>query len=378
VVRDSFIQLWQQYHSIQPKALPKQLELTGGPEEWTSIEASLMAGELIGALKRDPMLLNEFEAHSVDRALHAVEPKDLVASVASLAWKLSASDIAGLLNETTVATTQRLHRVVRELDERLEMAMDPPESAQAAIIAWLDRPFQDNAPAIKKTKRSRSAWWIRPLLEGALFVGVLALAFWGVPEIKALYDQAMERKLNSYLLENVITDAPIPKGMEPKAPVVTANQTPASPQTNTNENSQGLTKSAKGTLSKKPPIPDPKVLAGEIWRFSWTGPDPDRTRSMVEDVLKQELGGKPQGNVIPGGIQYDLELMVSQVIPLKHAFETRISLEQSKAAETLDSSGETPTGVSTVPQLSWYKRTPQRQNISKKNHVQVVIWVSTL
>ncbi len=324
------------------------------------------------------MLLNEFEAHSIDRALHALEPKDLVATVAHLAWGLQTEDIASLLNETVSASEQRLARSTRELDERLEMTLDPPDSSEQALKAWLTRPLQITNQVATPKKLALGAWWLRPILEGALFVAVLALAFWGVPEIKALYDQAMEQKLNSYLLENVITEAPIPKGMEPTSP--SANTQSEESKVSPAKETSPARVEASNTPSpntKKLQIPEPKVLAGEIWRFSWTGADPDRTRSMVEDVLKKELNRTTVGNVIPGGIQYDIELEVAQVLPLKRAFEARISEEQSKTNETTDAADRS-TGVSTVPQLSWYKRTPQRQTITEKGKVQVVVWISTL
>lgn len=341
----------------------------------------MLTAAVLGHFKRDPMLLNEFESHSIDRALHALEPKDLVATVAHLAWGLKIGEIASLLNETQGAATQRVARSTTELHERLEMALDPPDSPDQALRAWLTRPLEVASPHQEAPKKRNvlGTWWLRPIIEGALFVLVLALAFWGVPEIKALYDQAMEQKLNSYLLENVITDAPIPKGMEPTSPSTKPQADEprvTAPAPQENASARGAD-NASNPAQKKQPIPEPKVLAGEIWRFSWTGADSERTRTLVEDVLKKELNQTAVGNVIPGGIQYDLELEVAQVLPLKRAFEARVSLEQSKTNEATDAN-DRGAGISTVPQLSWYKRTPQRQTISEKNKVQVVIWISTL
>jgi hypothetical protein len=112
------------------------------------------------------------------------------------------------------------------------------------------------------------------------------------------------------------------------------------------------------------------VNEGETWRFSFTGSSTHEIESGILEALKP-LSIETKPLTVPGGIQFDFMLPISQLIPLKGRLETLVFSLQSKTGPGKAASGG---GVN----LSWYKKKNMGTRRIPDAHVQVIIWISTL
>ncbi len=204
---------------------------------------------------------------------------------------------------------------------------------------------------------------IRFSIETSLVLGILLGLLWVVPEIRNRYEASIEKKINEYLVESALTDAPPPEGTSslPREPI-----TEGVPEEDAPVND--VVKSSSEPPSAKR---QPRVNEGETWRFSFTGAATPEIESMILDSLKRigVAGAKPLS--VPGGIQFDFNLETAAVLDLKSRFETAIASLQRKAP----GAQATPLAYAN---MSWYKKKHMGTRKIPAGNVQVIVWISTL
>ncbi len=292
--------------------------------------------------------------------------------MAKYRWEWSDEKISELANETT-SRIQFIHQIA--IEELLERADTELISSQEELVAILQSlPLNKDSAHLHRTSHSltspkkwtnfRTKWFVRLFTESTLILGILVLIFWVIPEMRATYDRLVIKKVNSYLLEDVLTSAPVPPGMEVKTP---SNIPQPTAETNPAEE-QPVNLSPE---KSKPP----KVSAGELWRFSFTGSDATRIQEMIDQSLTSAINEKQKASSVPGGIQYEFDIPTNSLAPLKIAFETGLlKLRNELSREAQSASGDTGASV----HLSWYKRPYQGDKKPGAGKIRVVVWISTL
>lgn len=196
----------------------------------------------------------------------------------------------------------------------------------------------------------------------AIILGLIAI-LWAVPAIRNSYENSIQKRINDYLIENSLVDSPAPSGTQktgraPDPAALEANEVI----------DEATTKSSSNEASSRK---QPKVNEGEVWRFSFTGSATSEVEGGIIEIISKRSTDKQKPLTVPGGIQFDFLLPVDQVIPLKTELEQKVAEIQSKA----DSTKQSPMSLAN---LSWYKKKTISTRKIPANHVQVVIWISTL
>ena len=203
---------------------------------------------------------------------------------------------------------------------------------------------------------------IRLMLETSLVLGFLLALLWVIPEVRNLYESSIQKRINEYLVESALIDSPAPEGTS-KSP-----RAPLEPESASDGRDSPEVKSSSEPPSTKR---QPKVNEGETWRFSFTG---SATTEMEDGILEilQKLrihGAKPLN--VPGGIQFDFNLETGKLLDFKARIEDLISSLQRKGAGAQAS-------ALAYANLSWYKKKNMGARPIPANHVQVILWISTL
>lgn len=202
----------------------------------------------------------------------------------------------------------------------------------------------------------------RFLLETVFVLLLLLGLLWVIPEVRNRYESSIQARINEYLIESALIDSPAPEGTskEPKVPIL-GEQTDA-------QNEPVITKSSSDAPSQKR---QPKVNAGETWRFSFTGSATNEIEEGIISVLNDMGLDRQKPLNVPGGIQLDFVLESSRLLDLKNRLEELISTIQQKAPSA-------QTNSIAFANMSWYKRLMQGNRKIPSGHVQVIIWISTL
>jgi len=202
---------------------------------------------------------------------------------------------------------------------------------------------------------------VRFLIETLLVLTLLLGLLWVIPEVRNRYESSIQTRINEYLIESALVDSPAPEGTskDPKEPIL-MDQAGSQEET--------ITKSSSDAPSQKR---QPKVNAGETWRFSFTGSaTPEIEASILEVLRKLHLEGQKPLNV-PGGIQFDFILEVDRLLDLKNQLESTITEIQRKARAA-------QTSAIAYANMSWYKKRNMGTRKIPAGHVQVIVWISTL
>jgi hypothetical protein len=201
---------------------------------------------------------------------------------------------------------------------------------------------------------------LRFTIESAFVLMCLLSLLWVIPEIRNRYETSIQKRINDYLIESSLVDSPPPAGSN------THPSIPAQDSAAENDDENVVTKSSSDAVTSRK---QPKVNAGETWRFSLTG----TASSDIEAAANQAIAKLNIENIkpttVPGGVQFDFILPVDQVIPLK------TTLEQ-KTYEIQEKNSAAPPGSSA--NFSWYKKKNMSTRKIPASHVQIIIWISTL
>jgi hypothetical protein len=269
--------------------------------------------------------------------------------------------------------------------EALSLALQQPEESLRYRVERLSKMFQEQdlsidslknptqpRPARTKSMRRRGKdlltsfhalpMGIRFLIETSFILVSLLLLLWFIPEMRNRYETSIQARINEYLVESALLDAPAPEGTskEPKSPLIQEGATL--------ESEENITKSSSEAPAQKR---QPKVNEGETWRFSFTGSATNEMEAGILEALRS-LGVSEQKPLnVPGGIQFDFVLETGKLLNLKTQLESTVGELQRKSviAQT------TPLAYAN---MSWYKKKNMGTRKIPTGHVQVIVWVSTL
>lgn len=202
----------------------------------------------------------------------------------------------------------------------------------------------------------------RFMIETGMVLSVLIFLMWLIPEVRNRYENSIQKRINDYLIESTISDAPAPDGTSKTPRIV---QPP--PEEVHNDTADEPEPKPEDTKNKKPL----KVNDGETWRFSFTGTATTEILAEIQNSLKKMGLDQVKSTVAPGGIQFDFYLPTKELATLKVTLEQMAAMLQRK---TSSNSPDAPTPVN----MSWYKKKNMLGRKINAGHVEVVIWVSTL
>jgi hypothetical protein len=184
------------------------------------------------------------------------------------------------------------------------------------------------------------------IIESIVVMSAVLFVLWTIPKIRGKYEKWAEKKTSEFFVSDEIKDAPISPELNTK-PIIIENEVTSS------EDSPQLQK-------PKSERRQPKVFAGEVWRFSFTGSGKTELEKELKEILQKYSSQPPKGSIAPGGIQYDAFVKVNDLISLKMAFENMADNQP----QTL--------------KMSWYKKKNMGTKKIPDAHVEVVIWISTI
>lgn len=184
------------------------------------------------------------------------------------------------------------------------------------------------------------------ILESVAVMCSVLFVLWSVPKIRGKYEKWAEKKTSEFFVSDAIKEAPISPELNTK-PVIIETE---------------ITSSEDPSIAQKPKSErkQPKVSAGEMWRFSFTGSGRTDLEKELKALLEKYASQSPKGSIAPGGIQYDSFVKVNDLISLKMAFENLADNQP----QTL--------------KMSWYKKKNMGTKKIPDAHVEVVIWISTI
>jgi hypothetical protein len=205
---------------------------------------------------------------------------------------------------------------------------------------------------------------LRFTIETSFILSGLMILLWLIPEIRNRYETSIQRRINDYLIESSLLDAPAPEGTSktPRTPIETPTEAGAS------ESDMPVNRSSSEEPSARK---QPKVNEGETWRFSFTGSATNEIESGVLEILKSYPSDQIKPLTVPGGIQFDFMLGVGQLIPLKTRLESLVYDLQSRTSPDRQGGGNSVN-------MSWYKKRNMGTRKIPDAHVQVIVWISTL
>ncbi len=201
------------------------------------------------------------------------------------------------------------------------------------------------------------------LESSAILVGLMGL-LWIIPEVRNRYENSIQKRINDYLIESSLLDAPAPDGTSktPKAPVILET-----PEDSKEHDLVNKSSSEEPTTRKQP-----KVNEGETWRFSFTGASTNEIEDGIINTLKKIPADGAKPITVPGGIQFDFVLETDRLITLKNTLETMVGDLQRKSITSKSKQ------IASSVNMSWYKKRNMGTRKIPSAHVQVIIWISTL
>jgi hypothetical protein len=309
--------------------------------------------ELASAMgKKRKTLFSDDERQSslspAQRELYALEPDEALLLASHAPFRIPLKSLSLAFGHPVESLQFRSYALLRRL-----------EDAGVGPDTW---DTESRAPETGSSATPRPANWIesfrglpvglRLTIETGFILSGLMVLLWLIPEIRNRYETSIQRRINDYLIESSLLDAPAPEGTSksPRPPV----ETP--PETGIDEPEAPATRSSSEEPSARK---QPKVNEGETWRFSFTGAATNEIESGVLEILKSYPSEQTKPLTVPGGIQFDFMLGVGQLIPLKTRLESLVR------------------GIQSV-NMSWYKKRNMGTRKIPDAHVQVIVWISTL
>lgn len=298
--------------------------------------------------------------HPLLRELLQLRPEDFLILLSSLRYQIPDEELSIILEVSVdhlkFRRSQLQHIVAGNKAEELKKICSAP-------VAAINHEVQQSHARRNIADRFRALPLpARFLFETAFVLSVLIFLMWLIPEVRNRYESSIQKRINDYMIESTISDAPAPEGtsktpriVEAPAAEVSKDLAPEEPE-------------PKAEPQNKRPL---KVNAGETWRFSFTGPATNDIMSGVNDTLQKMGITEAKSITAPGGIQFDF------FIPVKQLSDLKLNLEEMTAhlqRRTSTSSPDTPAVVN----MSWYKKRGMTGRKVPPGEVEVVIWVSTL
>lgn len=298
--------------------------------------------------------------HPILRELLQLRPEDFLILLASHRYDIPDDELSVILDVSAD------HLRFRREQLRQSVASGKPEELQricGAPVATINEEIQQSHHQRRNiAERFRSLPLpARFLFETGFVLGVLIFLMWLIPEVRNRYESSVQKRINDYMIESTISDAPAPDGTSKTPRIVEA------PPPETNPVAEEPESKPSETQSKRPL----KVNAGETWRFSFTGPATNDILTGINETLQKMGYAETKSITAPGGIQFDF------FIPVKDLSNLKLNLEEMTAHLQRRTSSSTPDAPAVV-NMSWYKKRGMTGRKVPAGNVEVVIWVSTL
>lgn len=293
------------------------------------------------------------------RELYALDPEEVILLATQAPFQLPVERIAHAFGSPVDSLRFRIRHLLHRLeDSGIDLAaISVRNETLPEVRASLSRPGH-----WLESFRGLPAG-LRFSVESAAILSVLLALLWLIPEIRNRYENSIQKRINDYLIESSLLDAPAPEG---------TSKTPRAPLDVPQEQEPGEETAFPRSSSEAPSArKQPKVNAGETWRFSFTGSATHEIEGGILEVLKAYPSDQTRPLTVPGGIQFDFMLATDQLVPLKNRLEQLVADLQSKT-----SAGK-PGGINLV-NMSWYKKKNMGTRRIPDAHVQVIVWISTL
>ena len=273
---------------------------------------------------------------SLEELLH-LSPENFLLLVGSIRYGLN-GDTLSLILKTPKETL-----LFQEQQLRDKTSLTDPDLSQIHLrLQPLEKKRFSQIQRIKNKFRPQRFLW-----ETTLIMLAIIIVLWSIPELRNRYEKWIQKKTSEYFVSGEIKEAPIPPELNTKPAVV---------ETDTSTTEEAAPAETSPKLERK----QPKVVAGDVWRFSFTGSAKIDLENELKTILQKYSDQPPKSSVAPGGIQYDEYVKVDDLIQLKVDFES-IADSQSHTLK-----------------MSWYKK---KSVVTKKipgGHVEVVVWISTI
>lgn len=209
----------------------------------------------------------------------------------------------------------------------------------------------------------KSPWYIRVSVEGIVIsVTILGLVL-SVPKLRQLYEKNLDRRLESYNVEELAPErgnTPFLGAKLPQQPAIGAIAEP-----------EGDGGDEEAEDIKEEPLSPVKIHEGEIWRFYIKTESPLEMRTKIAKILQSlaihEDNPGFRGLEAPGGIQFDLLVGKDTVIKLRQEMD-------SLAKAVLSEAGNEALTLNQV--FTWYRGRSKKPIPSSKTRV--VIWLSQI
>ena len=288
-----------------------------------------------------------------------LSPQDCLMVIAQARYGIDDSLLSLILKRSEPSIAFRRSQLQKHFLEEGVSQVDPATIAPRSLT-----PAIQTAP----TRQSRNAYHVfqslpfaaRFAVETLIVLSTLVFLMWVIPEIRNMYENAIQKRINDYLVESSLIDSPAPEGTSKDPKVV---PTPAEEEAD----AEPAPTDEPSAASKK----QPRVNSGETWRFSFTGSMTNEIENDVLEVLKKLSLDQHQPLTVPGGIQFDFMTPIANLIPLKISLEDMTSDIQRKSPNSRQS-------MMSAANMSWYKRKMIGGRKIPPGQVQVMIWISTL
>jgi hypothetical protein len=295
--------------------------------------------------------------------LYSLTPEEALLLSIDAPFRIPIESLSLAFGHPEASLRFRHRHLLHRFDESGTRFIDPgQENAHRGTVTLTPVTGGASAPGWLESFRSLPLGLRFTIESGVILSGLLAL-LWIIPEVRNRYENSIQKRINDYLIESSLLDAPAPEG------------TSKAPRQATEGKEEGVEESepsapARSSSEEPSARKQPKVNEGETWRFSFTGSSTHEIESGILEALRS-ISVETKPLTVPGGIQFDFMLPVSQLIPLKGRLETLVFSLQSKTGPGKSASGG---GVN----LSWYKKKNMGTRRIPDAHVQVIVWISTL
>jgi len=273
---------------------------------------------------------------NLENLLH-LSPGDFLLLIGSIRYGLSL-DTLSLILKTPKETLQFKAQHIRNTISISDVALKEIHEQ----LQPLEKKRHSQMQKIKNRFRPQRFLW-----ESAFIMFAIMIVLWSIPELRNRYEKWIQKKTGEYFVSGEIKEAPIPPELNNKPNIVIqADPAPV----------EDLSLSDATKTERK----QPKASEGEVWRFSFTGSAKIDLEKELKAILQKYSPQTAKSSIAPGGIQYDTFVKVSDLIPLKVAFETLAD-----------------TQIHTL-KMSWYKKKNMPNKKIPSGNVDVIIWISTI
>jgi hypothetical protein len=286
-----------------------------------------------------------------------LEPSDCLILTSESLFQIPKEQLS-LALKTSVESIEFRRKKLQSIFEEEGIPLKEIEKLVNATTSGRTETVPEKLTLIQRFQRLPLA--LRFSIESLTVLMSLLALLWIIPEIRNRYENSIQKRINDYLIESSLVDSPPPAGTNAQAPIPSEDAAADTDEENT------VTKSSSDDVASRK---QPKVNEGETWRFSFTGTATSDIEGAATSAIQRLNLTTPKPTTVPGGIQFDFNVPVDQVIALKGALEQKTYDIQQKNSSA---------GTGSVANFSWYKKKNMGARKIPSGQVQIIVWISTL